>query len=227
LRSSAIRATIRVFGNVQAVGYRALVKMIARRMGVKGLIRNLEDGSVEVFAEAEEKVLDEFLKAIDVKGRPEDLLSLHVDRIEVYREGEPGYRGPWRSYGVFEIDYGEEKPRPIEKDMAESLEWAKLYFTKLVSEFGSLRGEFRDYRDEFRDFRNEFRDYRKEFKDFRGEFRDYRGEFRDFRDESLKLSREILGEVKELRKDLKTILDERLARMEKDIAEIKAKLGLL
>jgi len=213
LRSSAIRATIRVFGNVQAVGYRALVKMIARRMGVKGLIRNLGDGSVEVFAEAEEKVLDEFLKAIDIKGRPEDLLSLHVDRIEVYREGEPGYRGPWRSYGVFEIDYGEEKPRPIEKDMAESLEWAKLYFTKLVSEFGSLRGEFRDYRDEFRDFR--------------GEFGNYREEFRSFRDESLKLSREILGEVKELRKDLKAVLDERLARMEKDIAEIKAKLGLL
>ena len=213
MRSSAIKATIRVFGNVQAVGYRALVKMIARRMGVKGLIRNLEDGSVEVFAEAEEKVLDEFLKAIDIKGRPEDLLSLHVDRIEVYKEGEPGYRGPWRSYGVFEIDYGEEKPRPIEKDMAESLEWAKLYFTKLVSEFGSLRGEFRDYREEFRDYRDEFRDFR--------------GEFRGFRDESLKLSREILGEVKELRKDLKAILDERLARMEKDIAEIKAKLGLL
>jgi len=213
LRSSAIRATIRVFGNVQAVGYRALVKTIARRMGVKGLIRNLEDGSVEVFAEAEEKVLDEFLKAIDIKGRPEDLLSLHVDRIEVYKEGEPGYRGPWRSYGVFEIDYGEEKPRPIEKDMAESLEWAKLYFNKLVSEFGGLRGEFRDYREEFRDYRDEFRDFR--------------GEFRSFRDESLKLSREILGEVKELRKDLKAILDERIARMEKDIAEIRAKLGLL
>ena len=213
MRSSAIKATIRVFGNVQAVGYRALVKMIARRMGVKGLVRNLEDGSVEIFAEAEEKVLDQFLKAIEIKGRPEDLLSLHVDRIEVYREGEPRYRGPWRSYGVFEIDYGEEKPRPIEKDMAESLEWAKLYFTKLVSEFGGLRGEFGDYREEFRDYRDEFRDFR--------------GEFRSFRDESLKLSCEILGEVKELRKDLKAILDERLARMEKDIAEIKAKLGLL
>ena len=72
MRNSAIRATIRVFGNVQAVGYRALVKMIARRMGVKGLIRKLEDGSVEVFAEAEEKVLDEFLTAIDIKGKPED-----------------------------------------------------------------------------------------------------------------------------------------------------------
>ena len=36
-----------------------------------------------------------------------------------------------------------------------------------------------------------------------------------------------IGSIVELRKDLKAVLDERLARMEKDIAEIKAKLGLL
>jgi hypothetical protein len=36
-----------------------------------------------------------------------------------------------------------------------------------------------------------------------------------------------LNEVKGLRKDLQTILDERLARMERDIAEIKAKIGLI
>jgi hypothetical protein len=57
--------------------------------------------------------------------------------------------------------------------MVESLELAKLYFTKLISEFKDFREEFRDYREEFRD---------------------YRQEFRDFRDESLKISREILGE---------------------------------
>jgi hypothetical protein len=37
----------------------------------------------------------------------------------------------------------------------------------------------------------------------------------------------VLGEVKGLRKDLQTILDERLVRMERDIAEIKAKIGLI
>ena len=213
LGNKAVRATVKVHGNVQAVGYRALVRAVARRLGVKGLVRNLEDGSVEIFAEAEARALERFLKLIEIKGRPDDLLSLHVDRVEVYREGEPGYRGPWRSYGIFEIDYGEEKPRPIEKDMAESLEWAKLYFTKLVSEFGGFRREFKDFREEFREFR--------------GEFKEFRGGFRGFKEESLKLSREILKEVKELRSDLKTLLDERLARMEKDIAEIKAKLGLL
>ncbi|BAJ49950.1 acylphosphatase [Candidatus Caldarchaeum subterraneum] len=201
-----MRATVRVFGNVQAVGYRALVKFIARSLGVRGLVRNLDDGSVEVFAEAPEDIMDRFVKMIDVKGRAEDVLSLHVERVEVSREGETGYSGPWRSYGAFEIDYGEERPRPIERDMAESLEWSGLYFTKLVTEFSDLRREFRDYRDEFRDYRNEFR---------------------EFKNESISLANETLEEVKELRRDLKTILDERLARLERDISEIKAKLGLL
>lgn len=201
-----MRATVRVFGNVQAVGYRALVKFIARSLGVRGLVRNLDDGSVEVFAEAPEDIMDRFVKMIDVKGRAEDVLSLHVERVEVSREGETGYSGPWRSYGAFEIDYGEERPRPIERDIAESLEWSGLYFTKLVTEFSDLRREFRDYRDEFRDYRNEFR---------------------EFKNESISLANETLEEVKELRRDLKTILDERLARLERDISEIKAKLGLL
>jgi acylphosphatase len=194
-----VKANVYVYGSVQAVGYRVYVKGVAMLMSVKGLVRNLGDGSVEIFAEAEKDVLEKFIKAVDVKGRPADVLSLNVERIEVRWEGESGYTGPWRQYKQFEIDYGEEIARPVEREMIESLELAKLYFTKLVTEF----------------------------RDFREEFRDYRQEFRDFRDESLKISREILNEVKGLRKDLQTILDERLARMERDIAEIKAKIGLI
>jgi hypothetical protein len=118
-------------------------------------------------------VLDRFIKAIDVKGRQGDILSLNVERLEVRLEGEPGYAGPWRKYTQFEIDYGEEIGRPVEREMVESLELAKLYFTKLITEFKDFREEFRDYREEFRDFRHEFR---------------------NFRDESLSISREILGE---------------------------------
>jgi len=168
-------------------------------MNVRGLVRDLEDGSVEIFAEIEEGVLERFLKAIDVKGRAGDVLSLNVEKIEVRREGEPGYTGPWRPYGLFEIDYGVEVARPVEREIFESLRWAKLYFTKLVSEFTGYRQEFRDYREEFREFRNE----------------------------SLKMNKQILDEVRELRIDLKTILDEWLTKMEKNIAEIKAKIGLI
>jgi acylphosphatase len=209
----AVKATMFVYGSVQAVGYRVYVKNVAALMGVRGLVRNRGDGSVEIFAEAEKGVLDRFMKAIDVKGRPGDILSLNVERLEVRLEGEPGYAGPWRKYTQFEIDYGEEIGRPVEREMVESLELAKLYFTKLITEF--------------KDFREEFRDYREEFRDFRQEFGDFRNGSLNISKEILDTSKEVLGEVKGLRKDLQTILDERLTKIEKDIAAIKAKIGLL
>jgi acylphosphatase len=223
----AVKATMYVYGSVQAVGYRVYVKNVAALMGVRGLVRNRGDGSVEIFAEAEKGVLDRFMKAIDVKGRQGDILSLNVERLEVRLEGEPGYAGPWRKYTQFEIDYGEEIGRPVEREMVESLELAKLYFTKLITEFKDFREEFRDYREEFRDYREEFRDYREEFRDFRQEFGDFRNGSLNISREILDTSKEVLGEVKGLRKDLQTILDERLAKIEKDIAAIKAKIGLL
>ena len=138
-----VGVTIQVSGNLQPAGYRVLVKFLGQRMGVRGLIRNLDDGSVEIFADAPEEVLEKFLKMIEIKGRPDDLFSLHVENVKVYREGEPGYRGPWRSYEALEIDYGEEDLRPIERNIAESLEWTRLYFMKLLSEIRDLRREFK------------------------------------------------------------------------------------
>ncbi len=45
-------------------------------------------------------------------------------------------------------------------------------------------------------------------------------------DQLLQKQDETLAEIKGLRLDLKTMLDERLAKMERDIAEVRARLGL-
>lgn len=52
-------------GTVQGVGFRRFVKNIADEMGVKGFVRNLPDGTVEVVAEGDEELLRKFLKAIE------------------------------------------------------------------------------------------------------------------------------------------------------------------
>ena len=44
--------------------------------------------------------------------------------------------------------------------------------------------------------------------------------------ETLKLQRETLEEVRGLRQDLVSVLNERLRRLEEDVARIKAKLGI-
>jgi len=52
-------------GRVQGVGFRYTAEDIARDLGVCGWVKNLRDGRVEVMAEAEEDVLQDFLARIN------------------------------------------------------------------------------------------------------------------------------------------------------------------
>ena len=51
-------------GRVQGVGFRMTAEETAHRFGVVGWIKNLRGGKVELVAEADENVLEQFLNAI-------------------------------------------------------------------------------------------------------------------------------------------------------------------
>lgn len=53
-----------ITGRVQGVGFRYWTRHIARRLGISGTVKNLEDGSVEVIAEGDEDELRVFRNAI-------------------------------------------------------------------------------------------------------------------------------------------------------------------
>ncbi|MBM3246827.1 MAG: acylphosphatase [Candidatus Omnitrophica bacterium] len=52
-------------GRVQGVGFRFSAEDIARDLGVSGWVKNLSDGRVELLAEAEERLLKDFLARIN------------------------------------------------------------------------------------------------------------------------------------------------------------------
>jgi acylphosphatase len=194
---------VRIYGRVQRVGYRRFVLDTAQELGLTGYVKNEKDGSVTVFTQGDDAVVEKFIEMLKSPPQP-----AHVRSVDV-KDARP--RPALKYFAI--------KPSPLHEELQEGFGAMQTIFTDYWGEFRNFVGEFRDYRQEFRDFRQEFRDFRQEFKD-------YREEFGDFRDESLKISKEILDEVKGVRRDLQTILDERLARMERDIAEIKAKIGL-
>ena len=72
------RLTAYVSGKIQKVGYRKRVIDIARALGLKGMIENLNDGRVKIIAEGDDEKLKWFESAIDIKNT-----LIHVSSIEM------------------------------------------------------------------------------------------------------------------------------------------------
>jgi acylphosphatase len=53
-----------ISGKVQGVGFRWFVRVAARQLDLRGWVRNLEDGTVEVAASGSEERLDEFRRKL-------------------------------------------------------------------------------------------------------------------------------------------------------------------
>lgn len=56
------RVRVLVSGRVQGVYFRAFTRKKAVQLGINGYARNLADGQVEIVAEAEEAILEKFIR---------------------------------------------------------------------------------------------------------------------------------------------------------------------
>ncbi len=83
-----------VYGMVQGVFFRANMRERARRLGLKGWVRNLSDGSVEAVIEGDEEKMEELIRWA-ARGPP----LARVERFEMKREE---YEGEFKD---FEIRY--------------------------------------------------------------------------------------------------------------------------
>ena len=79
-------------GEVQKVGYRDQVQRIARKLGLKGYIKNIKPYDVEIVAEGEEEKLLEFLERTKIRRFP-----IFVDDLEVV------WQKPRQEFEYFEI----------------------------------------------------------------------------------------------------------------------------
>lgn len=80
--------TIRIEGIVQGVGFRWSVRSKAASLGVSGYVRNEDDGSVLIEAEAAEPVMEAFLCWCHTGS-----VSSRVDRVVVEPGDVKGFSG--------------------------------------------------------------------------------------------------------------------------------------
>jgi acylphosphatase len=70
---------IRIHGKVQGVGYRFFATRVARRLGLKGWIRNNRDGSVETMVEGETATIDEWIEELREGPRYAEVTSVEQE----------------------------------------------------------------------------------------------------------------------------------------------------
>jgi acylphosphatase len=92
-----MRYRIVVLGDVQQVGFREYVKKCAQQLQAKGSVKNLDDGSVEIYCAIEESALDKFKELI---GKPP---MGEVEEIKVYPEGSSEYGTPETNFSKFKV----------------------------------------------------------------------------------------------------------------------------
>ncbi|HEX9363370.1 MAG TPA: acylphosphatase [Candidatus Dormibacteraeota bacterium] len=77
-----------VHGDVQGVGFRYFVQRKAQQLGLRGWVRNNDDGTVEVVAEGERGALEQLKRALDEGPR-----MARVDKVDAHWSSATGTLG--------------------------------------------------------------------------------------------------------------------------------------
>ena len=74
-----VRAHIIVEGLVQGVGFRWFVARQADSLGLKGVVRNLYDGNVEIDASGDRSLIEELIRHVKVGPRGARVVNLKIE----------------------------------------------------------------------------------------------------------------------------------------------------
>jgi acylphosphatase len=116
MKNQIQRAVIIAKGEVQGVGYRGIVRKIARKLNIVGRVRNIKPYDVEITAEGKEKDVKRFIEQIKVKEFPVDIEGVNVR-----------YEKPTGEFDIFEIERGD-----LEEELGERLDIAREVMDRMV-----------------------------------------------------------------------------------------------
>jgi acylphosphatase len=208
-----IRLTAYVSGKVQKTGFRARVLSIARDFNLKGYVQNLDDGRVKVVAEGENYDVESLLAALDIKNT----LICVADIRKEYGAATGEFQGFFKAVSGGETDQRLDQAAQLLKELI-------VVNKDVVKEIRATREEVRATREELRD---EIRATRDDLKAEIGSVRDEVKSSGDMIAERIDSAREeIAGKIDDLHSDLKDDCKERLVKIEDDVSQIKARIGI-
>jgi len=201
------RARIIVKGRVQRVGYRDEVEEIARRLGINGFVENIKPYDIRIVTEGKDEAISEFIERIKIKRFPID-----VESVEVSFEDSKG-----------EFEYFEIKRGDWQEELGERLDTAGKLLYKSV-ELAERSVELSERAVELGERAVELGERSVELSERSVELGE---ESVSIGKRMLEKQDETINEIKGLREDLKSYMEERFDRLEREVMAIKARLGMV
>ena len=127
-----IKARIIVNGRVQKAGYKDTVDEIAYYLGLKGYVKNLDDGTVEIICEGKKKDIEELAEKIRVREYPIFVESVKVEYSEPM--GEFKHFDIVREKDIVEATYGK-------------MDMAARYMRSMHTEMKDMHHDLKDGQD--------------------------------------------------------------------------------
>jgi acylphosphatase len=73
---------IEVGGLVQGIGFRYFVQSTAKNYGLKGYVKNLYNGEVEIEAEGDDNILKQFVEEVKIGPRFAHIKSFYIEYLD-------------------------------------------------------------------------------------------------------------------------------------------------
>lgn len=81
-----MQRNILIHGRVQGVNFRYFTQQAAQRLGIRGCVRNMHDGGVEIAAVGEEAALDKFVALLRQGPPAAKVESVKVEKRQLSAE---------------------------------------------------------------------------------------------------------------------------------------------
>jgi acylphosphatase len=214
------RARIIAKGEVQRVGYRDEVQRMARKLHITGFVENHKAYDVLILAEGEDELLEQFIEAIQIRKFP-----IEVEELQVTFEA---CTGEFEHFLIRRADASEELGERM--DVAGRLLYRTVelgeHSVALSEESVSIGRQMLVKQDKSLEKQDQMLGKQNQMLEKQDQMLEKQDQMLGKQDQMLQKQDETTGEIRALRGDLKSFMEERFARLEREIGEIKARLAM-
>jgi len=199
------RASLKITGNVQMVGFRTFIKNVADSLNVTGFAVNETDGSVKIVCEGDAEAIEGLINAL--KQNPSSFA-----RIEELTTAYEAYKGEFIRFER----RGADVPGEGETELVALMRSFDKKGEVMVGFLGSMNETLKAVKADT-GLMLDKQDMMLEKQDM----------MLDKQDMMLEKQDETIAEIEGVRTDLKSYMAEKFTKIEQDVEAIKAKLGMV